>query len=224
MNYCPQCGRKILDQSLGCPICNVNENVTGETLGANESASSGMSMPSGTFGSMPSYAPPSDSGMYQAPKQEQDQEYNQGFGQGYIQDYNTEQNSQGQDNQDLTPYDTNEHMSIEDQFQQQLKKKNAGNFGDANGASYNSSPTTYSAPNAKEGDKEFSIIARVGLTLLAIFGFGVGQVVSIICGVVLLNSQYPSYRSFGKRLILIVIGMIVLSFVLVFASRVLSFM
>lgn len=26
MSFCPKCGREILDESLGCPICNVKEN------------------------------------------------------------------------------------------------------------------------------------------------------------------------------------------------------
>lgn len=26
MSYCPNCGRKILDESLGCPVCNVRNN------------------------------------------------------------------------------------------------------------------------------------------------------------------------------------------------------
>lgn len=27
MSYCPNCGRQILDESLGCPVCNVKNNV-----------------------------------------------------------------------------------------------------------------------------------------------------------------------------------------------------
>lgn len=27
MSYCPNCGREILDESLGCPVCGVRENV-----------------------------------------------------------------------------------------------------------------------------------------------------------------------------------------------------
>lgn len=26
MSYCPKCGREILDESLGCPVCGVHEN------------------------------------------------------------------------------------------------------------------------------------------------------------------------------------------------------
>lgn len=26
MSYCPNCGRRILDESLGCPVCNVRNN------------------------------------------------------------------------------------------------------------------------------------------------------------------------------------------------------
>ncbi len=26
MSFCPKCGREILDESLGCPVCNVKEN------------------------------------------------------------------------------------------------------------------------------------------------------------------------------------------------------
>ena len=26
MSYCPNCGRQILDESLGCPVCNVKNN------------------------------------------------------------------------------------------------------------------------------------------------------------------------------------------------------
>lgn len=29
MSYCPNCGRQILDESLGCPVCNVKNNTTG---------------------------------------------------------------------------------------------------------------------------------------------------------------------------------------------------
>ena len=29
MSYCPNCGRQILDESLGCPVCNVRNNTTG---------------------------------------------------------------------------------------------------------------------------------------------------------------------------------------------------
>ena len=27
MSYCPNCGRQILDESLGCPVCNVRNNI-----------------------------------------------------------------------------------------------------------------------------------------------------------------------------------------------------
>ena len=27
MSFCPNCGRKILDESLGCPVCSVRENI-----------------------------------------------------------------------------------------------------------------------------------------------------------------------------------------------------
>lgn len=27
MSYCPNCGRQILDESMGCPVCNVKNNV-----------------------------------------------------------------------------------------------------------------------------------------------------------------------------------------------------
>lgn len=27
MSYCPNCGRQILDESLGCPVCNVKNNI-----------------------------------------------------------------------------------------------------------------------------------------------------------------------------------------------------
>lgn len=27
MSYCPNCGRQILDESLGCPVCNVRKNI-----------------------------------------------------------------------------------------------------------------------------------------------------------------------------------------------------
>lgn len=26
MSFCPKCGREIIDESLGCPICGVKEN------------------------------------------------------------------------------------------------------------------------------------------------------------------------------------------------------
>ncbi|WMI81658.1 hypothetical protein [Anaerotignum sp. MB30-C6] len=28
MSYCPKCGKQILDESLGCPVCSLNENAT----------------------------------------------------------------------------------------------------------------------------------------------------------------------------------------------------
>lgn len=28
MSYCPKCGRQILDESLGCPVCNLKEDTT----------------------------------------------------------------------------------------------------------------------------------------------------------------------------------------------------
>lgn len=28
MSYCPKCGRQILDENLGCPVCNLKENAT----------------------------------------------------------------------------------------------------------------------------------------------------------------------------------------------------
>ena len=27
MSYCPNCGRQIMDESLGCPVCNVRNNI-----------------------------------------------------------------------------------------------------------------------------------------------------------------------------------------------------
>lgn len=27
MSYCPNCGRQIMDESLGCPVCNVKNNI-----------------------------------------------------------------------------------------------------------------------------------------------------------------------------------------------------
>lgn len=27
MSYCPNCGRQILDESMGCPVCNVKNNI-----------------------------------------------------------------------------------------------------------------------------------------------------------------------------------------------------
>ncbi|MDO4530847.1 MAG: hypothetical protein Q4C06_02600 [Bacillota bacterium] len=29
MSYCPNCGRQILDESMGCPVCHVRNNTTG---------------------------------------------------------------------------------------------------------------------------------------------------------------------------------------------------
>ena len=31
MSYCPKCGRQILDENLGCPVCNSKENDTDTT-------------------------------------------------------------------------------------------------------------------------------------------------------------------------------------------------
>ncbi len=31
MSYCPKCGRQILDEDLGCPVCNLKENATNPT-------------------------------------------------------------------------------------------------------------------------------------------------------------------------------------------------
>lgn len=31
MSFCPKCGREIIDESLGCPICSVKENTHPET-------------------------------------------------------------------------------------------------------------------------------------------------------------------------------------------------
>lgn len=31
MSFCPKCGREILDESLGCPVCSVKENTRPET-------------------------------------------------------------------------------------------------------------------------------------------------------------------------------------------------
>lgn len=34
MSFCPKCGREIIDESLGCPICGVKENTRPETTQA----------------------------------------------------------------------------------------------------------------------------------------------------------------------------------------------
>ena len=36
MRFCPKCGREIIDESLGCPICGVKENTRPETTQADE--------------------------------------------------------------------------------------------------------------------------------------------------------------------------------------------
>lgn len=36
MSFCPKCGRKIIDESLGCPICGVKENTRLETTQADD--------------------------------------------------------------------------------------------------------------------------------------------------------------------------------------------
>lgn len=36
MSFCPKCGREIIDESLGCPICGVKENTRPETTQADE--------------------------------------------------------------------------------------------------------------------------------------------------------------------------------------------
>lgn len=36
MSFCPKCGREIIDESLGCPICSVRENTRPDTTKAND--------------------------------------------------------------------------------------------------------------------------------------------------------------------------------------------
>ena len=36
MSFCPKCGREIIDESLGCPICGVKENTRLETTQADD--------------------------------------------------------------------------------------------------------------------------------------------------------------------------------------------
>lgn len=36
MSFCPKCGREIIDESLGCPICGVKENTRPETTQPDE--------------------------------------------------------------------------------------------------------------------------------------------------------------------------------------------
>ncbi len=36
MSFCPKCGREIIDESLGCPICGVKENTRPETTQADD--------------------------------------------------------------------------------------------------------------------------------------------------------------------------------------------
>ncbi len=36
MSFCPKCGREIIDESLGCPICGVKENTHPETTQADD--------------------------------------------------------------------------------------------------------------------------------------------------------------------------------------------
>lgn len=36
MSFCPKCGREIIDESLGCPICGVKENTCPETTQADD--------------------------------------------------------------------------------------------------------------------------------------------------------------------------------------------
>ena len=36
MSFCPKCGREIIDESLGCPICGVKENTRPEITQADE--------------------------------------------------------------------------------------------------------------------------------------------------------------------------------------------
>ena len=36
MSFCPKCGREIIDESLGCPICGVKENPRPETTQADD--------------------------------------------------------------------------------------------------------------------------------------------------------------------------------------------
>ncbi|MDD4844059.1 MAG: hypothetical protein PHU31_06985 [Anaerotignum sp.] len=38
MSYCPKCGRQILDESLGCPICNLEKNAANTEAHATEEA------------------------------------------------------------------------------------------------------------------------------------------------------------------------------------------
>lgn len=36
MSFCPKCGREIIDESLGCPICGLKENTRPETTQADD--------------------------------------------------------------------------------------------------------------------------------------------------------------------------------------------
>lgn len=36
MSFCPKCGREIVDESLGCPVCDVKEKAHGETSQADD--------------------------------------------------------------------------------------------------------------------------------------------------------------------------------------------
>ncbi|WP_394267145.1 hypothetical protein [Anaerotignum sp.] len=36
MSFCPKCGREIIDETLGCPICGVKENTRPETTQADD--------------------------------------------------------------------------------------------------------------------------------------------------------------------------------------------
>lgn len=36
MSFCPKCGREIVDESLGCPVCDVKDKANGETSQVDE--------------------------------------------------------------------------------------------------------------------------------------------------------------------------------------------
>ncbi len=60
-------------------------------------------------------------------------------------------------------------------------------------------------------NKELGGLWKVIFVLISIF---FSQVIGIICAVVLMTRPYPSYRSFGKKLLILNIVLLVITFIL----------
>ena len=72
-------------------------------------------------------------------------------------------------------------------------------------------PQTNGGYNGYGVNKELGILCKVIFVLISIF---FSQVIGIICAVVLMTRPYPSYRSFGKKLLILNIVLLVITFIL----------